>query len=803
MLRQDLRFAVRSLTKSRVFVVVAIASLTLGIGATSTVFSLFDAVALKPLPYRDSEHLVDVHETSVTKLCAYCSVGTSYGGFLDWRARARSFDDMQAYRELPLAVSGTEAAERVSGAIVTPGFFHLLGMRPALGRAFIDDDGRDDAPPVVVLSDALWRSHYGADSSVVGRSIRVNGIARTVVGIVPSRFALPEFAQLWLPLRARDESNARDARELGVIAHLAPTVTFARAEAEMRSVAAAIALEHPESEKDWSAGLTPLREELAGEVGPLYAVMLGAVVFVLLIVCANIAGLLLARGTARRKEIAIRLALGASRGQVVRQLLAESVMLAIVGGALGVMLALWAVDLTASAIGTRIPNWIVFTVDGRVLAFTVAVSIATGVVFGLFPALRTSRPDIHDILKDGGGNASAGVRRSRARALLVIGELALALVLLAGAALLTKSVIRVSAFESGYDPHGVASARLEFLDHRYDDVRQLALGSDRMLTSVQRIPSVAAAALERDQFIAGFGGVDTKIQAEGVAQVRDGVSPRFAKVVSPDYFAALRIPIRAGRPFTATDRVGSAPVVIVNAQLARDLWPNENALGRRIRLGTGDSLPWRTVVGVVGDLYSRGEVRARNWAYVPFAQAPGSPMSIIARAASGDASLLVPSIREAVRGVDPDIPLLDAGTMEQSRERNYSPYRMYALMMSAFAALAMFLAAIGVYGVVAYSVNQRTREIGVRIALGAERRHVLMLITGQGARLALVGAVVGIVMALGATRALRWLLFGADTIDPAVYLSVSALLGLTAVLASYLPARRAASIDPLQALRVE
>ena len=803
MLEQDLRFAVRSLLKSRLFVLVAVASLTLGIGATSTAFSLFDAVALRPLPYRDASRLVDIHETSTTRLCAYCSVGTSWAGFVDWRSRARSFDDMQAYRELPVAVSGTEAAERVSGAIVSGGFFRLLGLTTILGRTLGPDDERGDAPAVVVIGESLWRSRYAGDTAIVGRSIRVNGEPRTVVGVVPSRFALPEFARLWLPVDARAEGTAREAREFGVIGHLAPGVTHGAAATEMRDIAAAIAAEHPESQKEWSAAITPLRAELAGEVGSLYGVMLGAVVFVLLIVCANVAGLLLARGSARRKEIAIRLALGASRGQIVRQLLVESLLLALGGGVLGVLAALWGVDLAVSSIGTQIPNWLVFGVDGRVLAFTVAISVVTGIVFGLYPALRASRPDVHDVLKDGGSNASAGIARSRVRALLVIGELAMALVLLAGAAVLTKTVVRISAFESGYDPRGVATARLEFLDARYDDPARLRLVNDRLLAAVERIPSVSSAALERDRFIAGFGANDRVIEAEGVSRVPDGVSPRFAKAVSPAYFATLRIPVRAGRVFTPVDRAESEPVVVINAQLARDLWPNDDPLGHRIRLGSRDSVAWRTVVGVVGDLHSRRETRARNWAYVPLAQDPGSPVTIVARASAGDASALVPSIREAVKSVDPDQPLLDAGTMEALRRRSYSPYRMYAALMGALAALALLLAAIGVYGVVAYSVSQRTREIGVRIALGAEQRQVLALVTSQGARLAIVGTLLGIGAAAGLLRVLRSLLFGADPVDPVVLAAVSVLLSGVAVLASYVPARRAARIDPLVALHAE
>jgi putative ABC transport system permease protein len=801
-LRQDIRFALRGLAKSRIFTVVAVTMLALGIGVNTAVFSLVDAVAFKPLPFADADRLVDVHEWSATQLCAGCGVGTSYDGFLAWRARARSFAAMGAYTELAVAVSGAESPERITGALASAELFQVLGVRPAVGRGFTSDEDRTGGAPVVVVSDDLWRRRFGADTALLGRVIRVNGTGYTVVGIMPPRFRFPEFAELWLPFAQVAHDTPRDRRDYGVVARLRAGVTIGQADAEMRVLASALEAQYPETQREWTARVTSFRRDYAGETTQLYSVMLGAVTCVLLIVCANLAGLLLVRGAVRQKEIAIRLALGASRGQIVRQLLAESLILAFAGGAIGLLLSVWAVEFAVASLRTAVPFWIDFAVDARALTFCLVVSVGTGIVFGLVPALRASRPNVQVMLKEGGAAASPGLAKSRLRSALVVVELALALVLLAGAGVLMKAFLRISVPEAGVDAHNVLTGELEFLDARYTDRAQIATAAAGIAERVGRLPGVSSASLSHSAFLAGFGASPAKMLAEGVREVPDRVSPSFSTAVSPGYFAALRLPLRAGRLLSMQDRAGAPAVVVVNARMAHQLWPNESPLGKRIKLGPADSLPWLTIVGVVGDA-DAGE-RARNQAYVPFAQSPGRPASLLVRgAATSDVQSLTPLIRGEVRVVDRDLPLVRPQTMEQQRHQRFWPYEMYALFMASFAVLAIVLAAIGLYGLVTYAVTQRTREIGIRIALGAERRHVLLLITGQGARLVLLGTVGGILSSIVLLQALRSMIFGVSPADPGVYVTVSLLLAIVALLASYVPARRAAGVDPLIALRSE
>jgi predicted permease len=802
-IRRDLRLALRGLGKSRLFAVVAILMLALGIGVNTAIFSLTDAVAFKPLPFADPGRLVGLHEWSATKLCAGCGVGTSYPGFLEWRSRTTSFSALGAYTELPAVVSAPDIAERVPGAVVSAEVFPVLGVHPVLGRGVLPEEDRAGGAPVVLLGYELWQRRFAGDSGVIGKRIRVNGSPYTVVGVMPPRFSFPEFAQLWLPLAQAAHDAPRSARDYDVVARLRPGIGIARAQAEMTALAASLAERYPDTQKEWTAQVRPFRRDYAGDEAGLFGVMLGAVTFVLLIVCANVAGLMLVRGTSRQKEIAIRLALGAGRGVIVRQLMAESLLIAAAGGIVGVFIAWWVADLAVASLHTLIPFWINFGIDGRALAFSGALTLGTGVLFGLLPALRASRPDVQSSLKEGGTAHSGSVARSRIRSVLVVGELALSMVLLAGAGVLIKSFLSVSIPETGYDPRGVLKGELEFLDARYADRAQVASAGRDILAHVSRLPGVTSAALSRWQFIAGFGGADQRIRAEGISVVPDGASPRFFYAVTPEYFSTLRLPSLQGRLLSAADHAGAPPVAVINLRMARALWPNESAIGKRIRLGPADSLPWLTIVGVVGDS-GRGE-RTTNYAYVPFAQSPGRPTTLHTRIASSASSALeiVPALRGEIRAVDPDLPLVDVKTLEQDHHDSFWPYEMYALFMSAFAALAVLLAAIGLYGLVAFAVAQRTREIGVRVALGAQRVDVLRLVTGQGLRLAMLGVVLGIVGSLGLLRLLKSMLFGASPIVPFVFGTVSLLLGGVALLASYIPARRAAGVDPLVALRSE
>ena len=796
-LASDIRFAARALLKAKLFTVVALLSLALGIGANVTVFSVVNTLALKPLPYAEPTRLVDLHEASATKLCDGCGVGTSIQGFNDWRTSARSFIGMGAYLERPFVVSGTEMADRIGGALVSAPTFELLGIHPALGRGFVADDDRIGAPPVVLLSDALWTRRYGADRRIVGQSIRVNGVVHTVIGVMPPNFKFPEFAELWVPLTPNASGFTRDQRDFGVVARLKADVSLASADAEMVVLAKGIEAQYPETQTEWTAHATPLRSNFTEVPPSSLGLLIGAVGFVLLIVCANLAGLLLARGTSRQREIAVRLALGATRGQIVRHLLTESLLLAAFGGALGMIVSMWGVDLAVKAVGTQVPFYIDFGIDWRTVAYCVGVSLLTGVLFGLLPALRASSPDVHTTLKE----TATTVRRSFVRAMLVVGELALALMLLAGAGVLTTSMIRLATPETGTDGLDLLRGDLEFLDTRYENRALIRTAVHDVLDRLQHAPGVTSASAHGFQFIAGFGRGDRIIRADGVdTAVARQASPRFAFTVTPSYFSTVRLPVLSGRAFDAQDTPGSARTVMINKHMADVFWPGQSPLGRRIKLGTVDSLPWLTVVGVVGDIVARDSIR--NYAYVPLEQATNDHLTLLVRS-PGDPTALIPVVRSVVRSVDQDLPVRALQTVRQAQRDSYWPYQMYSLTIGIFAAFALLLAAVGLYGVIAYNTAMRTREIGVRIALGADGKRVMTMVAKEGGKLIAIGVALGLAGAFVLLRAVHALMFGASPIDLPVFAAVAVLLTLVASAAIWAPARRAARVSPLEALRAE
>ncbi|MEO8200946.1 MAG: ABC transporter permease [Gemmatimonadota bacterium] len=801
---RDLRFACRALMRSPVFILAAVLTLAFGIGATTSVFSLLNAVQFGVPRFTDSESLVDIHEASATRLCAGCAVGTSSPGYHDWREQAHSFVAMSPYLEDRFVLSGDHEAERVSGAYTGADLFPLLGVTPLLGRGMVADDDRVGAVPVVLVSHGLWQRRFGSDSTLPGRIIKVNGMPHTIIGVMPAKFKFPEKADLWVPFEGASHSTDRSDRSIGVAARLKPGIALTEANAEMRGIAAGLATEYPAEQKEWTAEVALLRSSMAGDTGDYFWVLLGGVSLVLLATCASLAGLFLARATGRRKEMALRAALGASRGRLVRQMLTESVVVSLLGGTGGLLLSWWATDLAAAGFREEAPYWVTFGVDGRVLAFCFGVSILTGLVFGAGPALRASRPDLNASLKEGGTTTTPGRTRQRFRSTLVVVEFALALVLLNGAGLMIKTFLRVAQPPSGFDMKHLLLGEVEFIGSHYADTTEVLRATARILQRLNAAPGVHASG-SNAQFIAGFGATDQKILVEGLGAVPENASPRFSFAVTPGYFQVFGLKLMMGRDFESRDDAGSAPVAIVNHEMARRLWPGESGLGKRLKLGNQASTrPWVTVVGIVSN--EEGESgpgrEAAPYAYVPLSQSPDRPIHFMVRTA-GDPMAMAPSLRSAVREVDPDLPVEEVRSAEASHIQRYWHVRLYAVFFFGFAVFALLLAAIGIYGIVAQTVSQRTHEIGIRVALGAERLRVLRLIVGDGARLAGLGLLIGLAGALTLTRLMSSMLFNTSPVDLRVLIPVAVLLFVVALVASWLPARRALRVDPIQALRTE
>jgi putative ABC transport system permease protein len=601
--------------------------------------------------------------------------------------------------------------------------------------------------------------------------------------------------------------SARDDRSIEVVGRLARATTLAQARAEIAGVTTRIALEHPKEYRGWTSAATPLLGVLRGDSAPPFLVLLGASGFVLLIACANLANLMLARATRREREVAVRLALGAGRGRLIRMLLAECFVVSIVGTALGILMALWGVDAIPRLIDTEIPFWIVFSVDWRVVVFAAVLAVVTALAVGLVPALRSSRTDLVDSLKDGTQSATTSARRGRLRSALLITQIAGALVLLAGAGLMTKTFLRArNVNDLGYDPHGVLTASVQMLQPRYEDAAQIGAFATAVEARVQTVPGVTVATVEHDEFLGTFVGAYGSVMLEGATTpVADNVVPRFNKAVGPDYFRLLRIPLQRGRTFTPEDRAGAPPVAIVSESAARALWPNGDAIGKRLKLGKpDDDRPWLTVVGVVGSTIGSPLVRSRpaGFVYVPFAQQPARPVSVLARTA-GPPMDLAAAVRSQIRAVDPDAATDPVSTMDASLASWISPVRFFARLLTTLATLAIALAALGIYGVVSYTVAQRTREIGIRMALGATSTGILKLVIGYGVVVTVIGLALGVAGSFALTGALRGMLFGTSATDPVVFVGVSMLLAVVSIAACYAPARRAVRVEPVVALRYE
>lgn len=805
---RDLLHGTRRLSATPTFALLAVGSLAVGLGASAVAFSLLDAVAFRPLPFPDPDRLVDVYEHDPVEVCPGCGVGTSWANYADWRAENDVFTAIASHRPVGLVWRAPDGPRHVRGLATTPDLFAILGARFVEGRAFAPSEDAPGAPPVAVVREGFWRDRLGGRPDVIGSTLMLGGTAHTVVGVVAEGLDFPTTQDVWLPLGPRASGDARDDRSIGVLARLAPGRTVQDAAAEMAAVGARLARAHPEENGGWTTHVRRLHADLSDDYAPGFRVLLSAVVFVLLVACANLAGLFLVRGSDRAHELAVRASLGAGRAALVRSLLAEAVVVGVTGGVAGALLAWWGVDLARAALGTGLPGWVTVALDGRVLVFTTAVTLATVVVCGLLPALRSSREGLAAAMR-GAPRSPGGPGPGRVRKVLVVAELSCALVLLTGMGLLLRRAVQVSRFDLGYDVASLLTADLELLGAGEGGAADPAL-QRALVAGAEGVPGVASAALS-NLYVTDWPGTPTRgVEAEAVPGDVASATLRRGVLVGPRYFETLGIPLVAGRSFSERDDAGAPAVVVVNRSAAAALWPGEDAVGRRIRVGASDpGSPWRTVVGVVGDArLSPYSDRPAPLLYLPYLQqlvaSPGNaPPSLHVRVASGSSGTLVAPVREALVRVSPDVVVSRVGT-ELDRLRDWVwPTWLTTRLAAVLALFAAALAASGVYGVVAQSVRARRRELGIRIALGADHRRLLRTVLDQGILMAVVGSALGVVGAALLTRVIGRVVVDLGRMDPLVLAAVTGLFGVVTLLASWLPAREAARADPLEALREE
>jgi putative ABC transport system permease protein len=805
-LRQDLRFGLRMLLRSPGFSLVAMLTLALGIGANTYIFSMVDALVFRPLAFAHPDRLVALWERVPGQGNERGELSPS--DFLDWQAQNHVFDHVAAQSWWDANLGGVERPEHLHGFLVTPDFFVALEAQPMLGRAFEAEDGTPGKNHVAVLSYTLWREHFGADTSVTGRSVLLNGVPTTVVGVMGPNFGYPSGAQVWGALAFTAEQRTwRGAHYLHGIAHLAPGVNLAQAQVEMNAIAARLAQQYPQTNTGRGANVMPLMESEVGQARAPLLILLAAVGLVLLIACANISNLLLARAETRRRESAIRAALGATRRRLIRQWLVESMLLSVVSGCLGIVLAFVCLKLQVIRIPAEfarmIPGWSNVGINLPVLMFTLAVSLGTGLIFGLLPALGVARMPVSATLKEGAPSVGHGRRRRLLRNTLIVAEVGLSVALLTAAGLMMKSFVRLESVAPGFNPDKVLTMFVALPSAQYSSDAQVASFYEQLVERVLALPGVQSAAAVNMLPLGGMNQTLT-IRIEGRGEPKPGREPEADfRSVSDSYFRTMQVPVLQGREFTSQDTAQGQPVVAVNQAFAQRFWPGESAVGKRIRFsGPPQSNPWQTVVAVVGNVKSQLDAPAPAEMYFPMQQQARTTMALVVRTSTEPHSV-VDAVRGQVAAMDRNMPVFDIMTMEEWRSVSGVAQKIGGTLMGAFAAFALVLTATGLFGVIAYAVSERTHEIGIRMSLGAGQRDVFRLVVGQGMLLTLIGLGVGLPLALGMGRLVAGLLYGVAPDDFATLAGVAGILAGVAPAACCIPARRAMRVDPMVALRSE
>jgi putative ABC transport system permease protein len=801
MILRDLLYTFRTLRKSPGFTAIVVFILALGIGANTAIYSVVNAVILRPLPYHAPDRLVMLPAAHRPN-----EMGTevSPANFLDWRRENRSFEHLGAFVASSVNLTGGDAPERLPAAQITPGLLEALETKPLLGRLFTPEEEKADSR-IAILSYGLWRSHFAADRNVLGKVIRLGGIEYPVVGVMPPQFHFPNNeVQLWTPVRFTDKRmKDRQSRWLYAAGRLKDGVSLRSAQQEMDTLTGALAQQFPDNNKDWGAKVISLQESIVGKVRPALLILLTTVLLVLIIACANIANLQLARAATRQTEMAVRSAIGASTSNVLRQLLLEGLTLSLLGGLLGLLLADWSLRLLVTISPKYVPRLEEVGIDGRVLLFTLGIALLTGVIFGLVPALSALKPDLVGDLRSGGRGASSGLRHIRFRRLLTIAEVATSLVLLISAGLLLSSLTRLQKVEPGFNPDGVLTMEIVTSPARYGDVTKASAFFRQVVERASSVPGVQAAGGVTSLPLAGGNSTQSYI-VEGQPPADPNQLPEAGyQGVTPGYFKALQIPLVQGRDFSQADTAESPKVIVVNKTFAERYWPHTNAVGKRVLLTNGGEQTAHEVIGVIGDVrHSKLDVPTVPEIYVTYGQYLFDDMVLVARSKSDVASLGT-QLRAQVASIDPEQPIFNVKTMDRVFTESTSDSRFYTTLLGVFAALALVLSTLGIYSIISYSVAQRRHEIGIRVALGAQRGNVLKLVVGEGIMLAGIGIVAGLVIAWVATRGLSTLLFGIQPNDPLIFAATAALLGSVAIAASLIPAVRASRVSPTIAFRTQ